>query len=226
MTTTTRYIDAADAAKMIRKALREAFGKAVKFAVRTSRYAGGCSIDVRWTDGPSRAMVESITSRFAGASFDGMTDSTSYHVALLDGEPVRFSSDYVHTSREFSDRAIARGLRHIARMTDLDITVEDYRRTGFMAFRGDQHVEREFNAFLSRHAFTPGRRSPTAEQPAATDANAVTVHADGLVECPEHWTDEQREAALEALAFVAATADAVRTGRAPLALVIDNTARH
>lgn len=70
---TARYIDTAEVAKMLRPALKKAF-PSVKFSVCIERYAGGSSIDVGWTDGPTEAQVREVTRRFAGGRFEGMTD--------------------------------------------------------------------------------------------------------------------------------------------------------
>ena len=42
-----------DTAKLIRATLKAKF-PGIKFSVRSSRYAGGSSIDVRWNDGPGQ----------------------------------------------------------------------------------------------------------------------------------------------------------------------------
>lgn len=76
-TAAPRRIDTAEVAKLIRRHLKTGFA-GVKFSVRTSRYSGGSSIDISWTDGPTTDQVEAITRPFAGAGFDGMTDS-KYH---------------------------------------------------------------------------------------------------------------------------------------------------
>ncbi|MDQ0376582.1 LPD29 domain-containing protein [Amycolatopsis thermophila] len=68
-----RYIDSAEAAKLIRKHLKATF-PGVKFSVRTSRYSGGASVDITWTDGPTEDQVQQITGAFAGERFDGRTD--------------------------------------------------------------------------------------------------------------------------------------------------------
>ena len=98
-TTTTRSISAADTAKLVRKALK-ALWPAVKFSVRTSTYSGGASIDVGWTDGPTPKEVEAITSRFEGASFDGMIDLKTHHTTEYQGERVHFMADYIFTNRK------------------------------------------------------------------------------------------------------------------------------
>ena len=65
------------AAKNIRIELKRVF-PSVKFAVRTSRYSGGESIRVCWTDGPTSDQVEAIINKYEAGSFDGMTDSYDY----------------------------------------------------------------------------------------------------------------------------------------------------
>lgn len=117
----SRYIDVTESAKMIRSLLKKNF-PAVKFSVKSSRYAGGASIDIKYEDGPAVEAVRAVTDPFAGAHFDGMIDMQSYvssyilpdgtvaHgkaaelCALHGGKPeeVHFGSDYVHVSRDYS----------------------------------------------------------------------------------------------------------------------------
>lgn len=70
---TPEWVDAADTAKLIRATLkRELPGK--KFSVRTRRYAGGSSVNVSWTGGPSTATVDALIAGFMTKGFDGMVD--------------------------------------------------------------------------------------------------------------------------------------------------------
>lgn len=107
MTTTSRYLSAAQTAKLVREQLRANF-PGVKFSVRTDTYAGGASIDVRWTDGPHTAAVEAVVDRYGSRRFDGRDDSTHYRgdtlVAWADGsvEAVHFGAHYVMCHRELS----------------------------------------------------------------------------------------------------------------------------
>lgn len=101
LTKPTRYIPVTETAKMIRTALKQAFPE-VKFSVKTSKYAGGSSINVNWTDGPLTKQVEPIAQAFQGGYFDGMTDYKGHHTKALDGEPVSFGGDFVFTQREWS----------------------------------------------------------------------------------------------------------------------------
>ena len=97
----SKYISVTETAKLIRASLKENF-KGIKFSVRSSSYAGGASISVTWIDGPCEPDVARIVKAFEGASFDSMTDSTSYHTSELNGEKVHFGSDYVMTQRRLS----------------------------------------------------------------------------------------------------------------------------
>lgn len=71
------FLSVADTAKLLRTHLKREF-PGVKFSVRSSRYAGGASIDVSWTDGPAAHLVDPILSSYAGARFDGMIDMANY----------------------------------------------------------------------------------------------------------------------------------------------------
>lgn len=115
-----RRIDTADVAKLIRQDLKAVFGKAVKFSVRSSRYSGGSSIDVSWTDGPTQRMVERIVKGYAGGGFDGMTDYKYRFDSFLDGERVRFGVDFVFAQRRYSDELKARARAKAERIEGLD----------------------------------------------------------------------------------------------------------
>lgn len=83
------YLSVTDTAKLVRAALKKAF-PAVKFSVRSRSYSGGASIDVGWTDGPTKKEVDAVIDGFSGSGFDGMQDlKYSYsHWLLPDGTTV------------------------------------------------------------------------------------------------------------------------------------------
>jgi hypothetical protein len=122
--TRTRYLSAAETAKLVRQALKDAH-PGVKFSVRSRNYAGGASVRVNWTDGPTCREVETTTRRYKGADFDGMTDTRSYHDALLsteDGaEVVHFGAGFISCQRTISDEYRARLEKEIE-----DFTGEPY----------------------------------------------------------------------------------------------------
>lgn len=107
MTETTRHYSLTETAKLIRQALKDKYGK-FPFSVRSKSYAGGCSITVYWTDGPTAKAVDAIVSRYAGAGFDGMTDYKYYldPTTMIDQHGnavhVTYGADYVFTQRSES----------------------------------------------------------------------------------------------------------------------------
>lgn len=136
----TFYIGSTDTAKLIRAQLKAKF-PGTKFAVRTDKYSGGSSIRIRWTDGPTDAMVSAVVGAFNGSGFDGMTDykysqgawlmpdgsadlrSVEAHYgtdgdvieAAKDGAiPVSFCADFIFTNRDISPEAMGRALRSYA----------------------------------------------------------------------------------------------------------------
>jgi len=71
--TSPRWIDTAEVAKLVRKALKREF-PTVKFSVRSSRYSGGSSVSIGWTDGPTDPQVTRFVHGFQGSRFDSMID--------------------------------------------------------------------------------------------------------------------------------------------------------
>ena len=100
-TKSPRYLTCAETAKELRKALKAEF-PGIKFSVRSSNYAGGASIRVEWSNGPTEKSVRTITNKFEGATFDSSIDLKSYHISELDGETVRFGADFIGTTRNLS----------------------------------------------------------------------------------------------------------------------------
>jgi len=102
-----KRLTCAETAKLVRRDLKAAF-PGVKFSVRSSTYAGGASIHVRWIDGPVVADVDEVVGKYAGATFNGMIDMKEYHPSTLianeDGtfEDVRYGADFVQTHRDYS----------------------------------------------------------------------------------------------------------------------------
>lgn len=112
-----RYLSCAETAKLVRKALKADF-PGVKFSVRSSTYAGGASIHVGWTDGPSEREVDATLGLYQGSTFDGMTDMKSYHDSFLMGEDglpelVHFGADFVTPSRSISEEKKAEYMEEI-----------------------------------------------------------------------------------------------------------------
>ena len=73
------YLSTAETALLVRERLKQEF-PGIRFSVCSKSYAGGSSIHVGWTDGPTQREVEKITDPYEGAGFDGMID-LKYYVA-------------------------------------------------------------------------------------------------------------------------------------------------
>jgi hypothetical protein len=97
-----RLISTADTAKLIRSALKAAF-PGTSFQVRSKSYAGGSSIDVHWTDGPTQGQVLAVTNPFEGATFDAMQDLKESRIVEVNGEKIRYGADYVFAKRAYSE---------------------------------------------------------------------------------------------------------------------------
>jgi hypothetical protein len=76
------YLSVSETSKLIRAALKKAF-PGVKFSVRSSKYAGGASVNVDWVDGPCDKAVSLVTGQFSGGGFDGMIDLKYNHSSWL-----------------------------------------------------------------------------------------------------------------------------------------------
>lgn len=100
-TTTPRSLTCAETAKLVRKALAQAF-PGCKFTVRSKTYSGGASIHVEWIDGPTTPQVETITRQYSGATFDALIDLKEYHTSTLAGETVHYGADHVFCQRQYS----------------------------------------------------------------------------------------------------------------------------
>lgn len=126
-----RFISVAETAKLVRAALKENF-PGVKFSVRSDSYAGGASIDVYWTDGPTESAVVAIVNQFRGADFDGMTDSMHYRKNFLNGEEVHFGADFIPTNRYMSRTLVEQVVKKFCSEYEVDaseikIKGEDHR---------------------------------------------------------------------------------------------------
>lgn len=118
-------IPTTEIAKLIRLALKETF-PGTKFSVKSKKYSGGSSINIRWEDGPREIEVKPIKDFFAGATFDGMTDMTSSHPSglVLDSPSetsIWFGVDFVFTHRTYSGEAAFKAERALRFLNDLGV---------------------------------------------------------------------------------------------------------
>ena len=122
------YLSKTETAKLLRKALKAEF-PGQKFSVRCTN---GSSIRVGWTDGPTSADVQAVTSLYNGATFDGMQDLREYHDSILvdeDGTPqvVHFGADFIFTEREISQKWRDVIARQIEKLSGQPCDLDDWR---------------------------------------------------------------------------------------------------
>lgn len=105
MSTTDRmeFVSVTDTAKLIRKQLKQRWPD-VRFSVRSDKYAGGASIDIRWTDGPTEPVVDRIVKGYAGARFDGMIDMATYVSSWLEEDGTAHTAHDVGTAGQKGSR--------------------------------------------------------------------------------------------------------------------------
>ena len=155
--TPTKFVSVTDTAKLIRTALKKAH-PGTKFSVRSSKYAGGASINVGWTDGPTEAQVKEITDHYEGATFDGMQDLKEYRSRMVDGVQIHYGADFIFENRTVSDEAVAgaiyAGLVKLTRIGagfTCDHCLNHLTGAAFTAQEPDEHGRRIF-ACSPRHA--------------------------------------------------------------------------
>jgi hypothetical protein len=94
----------------IRLELRRVF-PGVPFSVRSDSFAGGDSVNVSWTDGPTTKRVSSIVDKYKEGYFDGMDD---IYVSTQDAFNRLFGgTKYLSVDREYSDGTLALVLTQI-----------------------------------------------------------------------------------------------------------------
>jgi hypothetical protein len=156
-----KYLTCAETAKLVRAALKEAF-PGVKFSVKSSVYAGGASITVAYTDGPTYEQVKGVVGMFEGSYFDGMTDYKGSNYSSLDGEEVRFGADFIFVNRRFSvallTNLVANACKYYGYATPA--VVEGY-SGAYIADRLDYDTERRIMAKVSEYSADDAAESPT-----------------------------------------------------------------
>lgn len=147
MSNAPRRLTTAQTAKLVRAAVKVAF-PGVTFAVRSSNYSGGSSIDVTWTDGPQASNVETVVGRFAGADFDGMADCKVYRRILIETPegPAEPGADFVFCKRHLSPELTARLRERVCRYWGVPVDFPDHLQVPGPQQYVDQLVWRESQA--------------------------------------------------------------------------------
>lgn len=121
-------------AKAIRKELKQKFPN-TKFRVTFQGYAGGDSVNIGWTDGPTDKEVRDITDKYQQGSFDGMTDMYSFDNNRDDIPQTK----YVFASRNYSE-IIEERARNILSKIDPEWSDMDRFKQNNMLWKRLKHI--------------------------------------------------------------------------------------
>lgn len=127
----------ARAAKRLKDELKSEFPD-VDFSVTSDSFAGGTSVDVRWTDGVTTQQVKAIADKYQKGAFDGMRDLYEYD-RVNDDLP---QAKYVQVQRSWSDQAKADIKADICDAFGIDPDTEIWKRPeqlGGMELRTKMH---------------------------------------------------------------------------------------
>lgn len=120
--------DLIEASKNIRIELKRAF-PGITFSVKTSRFSGGDSIDVRWTDGPTKDEVKKITDKYQEGYFDGMDDM--YHSTRSPWTETFGSAKYISEERSYSDGFLLKLFAELSAHYNVPApAIEDFKKGG------------------------------------------------------------------------------------------------
>ncbi len=130
----------------------------VKFSVTSDSFAGGNSVSVSWTDGPTSRQVKEFTSKYQYGSFNGMDDIYEYTNSREDIPQAK----YVQESRTMSDSKREEIRNKIANEWNIE-RMSDYEISNL--------VYREF----SQTDFCPKKEEPAASQTTSTIPEKIQI---------------------------------------------------
>ncbi|WP_407522726.1 hypothetical protein PDL71_15595 [Lacibacter sp. MH-610] len=177
----------AAASAAIKQELKKYF-PCIKFSVTSDSFAGGNSVDISWTDGPTTKQVEAITSKYQYGHFDGMNDIYENSNHRDDIPQAKYVQEHRRISDELENEVKAQ-LIHLKKYKDDELN--DYRRspeaearqllyntnvphnyTGLTVAINDDNNSRDFFKITFE---TPQEEQPTTEQPTAAPAGKIQI---------------------------------------------------
>jgi hypothetical protein len=126
-TVTVKRLTCAETAKLVRKELKRTF-PGQKFRVHSHTYAGGASVSIGYTGGPSERTVEDAVNWLQGCDFDGSIDLKTYRDSVLvandDGsyEQIKSGANFIHAQRAVADDELAELLAEIGSIEGKELT--------------------------------------------------------------------------------------------------------
>jgi len=118
---TRQLTGAALTASVIKKRLTALYPR-IKFSVRSDTFANGNSVDICWTDGPTKRAVETITMLYQCGSFDGMNDMYNYEAidSSLECDGAKYVSCHRSISSKYKATLTARAEEHFGELNPND----------------------------------------------------------------------------------------------------------
>lgn len=183
----------AHVASLIKKELQTRYPLTL-WRVKSAIFAGGDSVDVNYTDGPTSHDVQAILNKYENSSFDAMTDCSNYMKPAYGGDGVRFAMENRHYSKEATAASRARlvSLYHLEGLGDNDPIPDNWRVGGYYCL--DQLIGHELqdkdlypDSVLVIKAtppvcLTPSEPAPQVDPIAASITRTLTATTDPLDE--------------------------------------------
>jgi len=175
-----KYISVVNTAKLVRAALKESF-VGVKFSVTSDSYAGGASINIKYTNGPTEKQVKEVISSFEGSYFDGMIDYKGSCYANLNGEEVRFGADFIFVNRKYSVEFLTKMANQVAFSYQVKEAFEIVDSVYSGAYvKGCNQVYLQSNRYFASQVATEASEVSFCEsQPSKTVASVYSMGDDG-----------------------------------------------
>ncbi len=129
----TKYLTTAETAKIIRKALKEAF-QGVKFSVKSEN----STVSITWTDGPNVDQVKSVVGHLKAAYFDSSIDYQGSIYHMHQGQQISLGADFLSFKREYSDASIQRAIDRVYREYAGNFKDSDQEKATVAEFRAGQ----------------------------------------------------------------------------------------
>lgn len=164
----------ARAAKNLKTELQQAF-PGIKFSVKSSSFAGGDSIDVRWTLGPTVKEVETISSKYQEGDFDGMrdlyeNDRSAYGAAV---EKILGRTKYVCEQRDYPSELLEQTGRGLCALQHIEYQGQSTPNLlGTNDHHNLQHYVRELlyrTSFKPNDTFAGVERTPDEDRGTGND---------------------------------------------------------
>lgn len=154
----------------LRELLKKEF-PGIKFSVRKD--GSGDTVNITWTDGPTRKMVDEIAGQFEGRRFNGMEDCEE--IVSSDFTDLFGSLGYIFTEREYSEEVMERERMKVIEDYPLLADGKDHNRNEFESIKAS---EAGINYWFSLNSVIRHRlwEIDLTEQPAKTKiGNLITA---------------------------------------------------